>query len=207
MAFSSRMLGVAGRIDRLNGAIGRTAAWLALAVVLLQFSVVVMRYVFGAGSIWLTESIIYGHAALLMLAAAWTLHDGGHVRVDVFYADASPRTKAWINLLGACLLLLPFMAVLLYFALPYVARSWAILERSRETSGIPAVFVLKTLIPLFAVMMALQGIAQAIRAANTLQTPNVTPGLDPGAHHFSQEDGSPGHRRAKRRRPSDGYAR
>jgi len=165
------MLGVADRIDHLNGAIGRTAAWLALAVVLLQFSVVVMRYVFGAGSIWLTESIIYGHAALLMLAAAWTLQEGGHVRVDVFYADASPRTKAWINLLGACLLLLPFMAVLLYFALPYVARSWAILERSRETSGIPAVFVLKTLIPLFAVMMALQGVAQAIRAWDTLRTP------------------------------------
>ena len=121
-----------------------------------------MRYVFGAGSIWMTESIIYGHAALLMLAAAWTLQEGGHVRVDVFYADASPRTKAWINLLGACLLLLPFMAVLLYFSWPYVARSWAILERSRETSGIPAVFVLKTLIPLFAVMMALQGVAQAL---------------------------------------------
>ena len=165
------MLGVADRIDRLNGAMGRTAAWLALAVVLLQFSVVVMRYVFGAGSIWLTESIIYSHAALLMLAAAWTLQEGGHVRVDVFYADASPRTKAWINLLGACLLLLPFMAVLLYFSWPYVARSWAILERSRETSGIPAVFVLKTLIPLFAVMMALQGIAQAIRAWDMLRTP------------------------------------
>ena len=165
------MLGVADRIDHLNGAIGRTAAWLALAVVLLQFSVVVMRYVFGAGSIWLTESIIYSHAALLMLAAAWTLQEGGHVRVDVFYADASPRTKAWINLLGACLLLLPFMAVLLYFSWPYVARSWAILERSRETSGIPAVFALKTLIPLFAVMMALQGIAQAIRAWDVLRTP------------------------------------
>ena len=165
------MLGLADRIDRLNGAIGRTAAWVALAVVLLQFSVVVMRYVFGAGSIWLTESIIYGHAALLMLAAAWTLQEGGHVRVDVFYADASLRTKAWVNLLGACLLLLPFMAVLLYFSWPYVARSWAILERSRETSGIPAVFLLKTLIPLFAVMMALQGVAQAIRAWDMLRTP------------------------------------
>jgi TRAP-type mannitol/chloroaromatic compound transport system permease small subunit len=171
MAFSSSMLAIADRIDRLNGAVGLAAAWLALAVVLLQFSVVVLRYVFGAGSIWLSESIIYGHAALLMLAAAWTLREGGHVRVDVFYADASPRAKAWINLLGACLLLLPFMAVLLWFALPYVARSWAILERSRETSGIPAVFLLKTLIPVFAAMMALQGLAQAIRAWDVLRTP------------------------------------
>ena len=124
-----------------------------------------LRYAFGMGSIWLSESIIYGHAALFMLAAAWTLREGGHVRVDIFYADAAPRTKAWIDLLGALLLLLPFMLVLLWLSLPYVARSWAILERSRETSGLPAVFLLKTLIPLFAVLMALQGIAQAIRAA------------------------------------------
>lgn len=165
------MLGLADRIDRLNGAIGRGIAWLALAVVLLQFSVVVLRYVFGMGSIWLTESVIYGHAALLMLAAAWTLKEGGHVRVDVFYETATPRTKAWVNLLGSLLLLLPFMAVLLWFAWPYVARSWAILERSRETSGIPAVFLLKTLIPVFAAMMALQGIAQAIRAWDVLRAP------------------------------------
>jgi len=129
---------------------------------------VVMRYAFGTGSIWLSESIVYAHAARFMLAAAWTLRENGHVRVDVFYADASPRRKALIDLLGSVLLLLPFMLLLLFFAIPYVARSWAILESSRETSGIPGVFVLKTLIPLFAVLMALQGISQAIRAADVL---------------------------------------
>ena len=80
----------------------------------------------------------------------------------------SARTKALIDLLGALLLLLPFMLVLLWLSVPYVARSWAILERSRETSGLPLVFLLKTLIPLFALLMALQGIAQAIRAATAL---------------------------------------
>lgn len=159
---------IADVIDRFNGAIGRAAAWLCLAVVLLQFSVVLLRYAFGLGSLWLSESIIYGHAALFMLAAAWTLREGGHVRVDIFYADASPRTKATVDLAGALLLLLPLMAVLAWFALPYAARSWAILERSRETSGLPAVFLLKTLIPVFAFMMASQGIAQAIRAAAML---------------------------------------
>jgi TRAP-type mannitol/chloroaromatic compound transport system permease small subunit len=93
---------------------------------------------------------------------------GGHVRVDVFYADFPPRIKALIDLAGALLLLLPFMLVLAWFAIPYVARSWAILERSRETSGIPAVFLLRTLIPLFALLMALQGVAQAIRSALVL---------------------------------------
>jgi TRAP-type mannitol/chloroaromatic compound transport system permease small subunit len=168
MAAPSHMLGLADRIDRLNGAIGSAVAWASLFIVLVQFAVVVMRYALGLGSIWLTESIIYGHAALFMLAAAWTLREGGHVRVDVFYAQATPRTKALVDLSGALLLLLPFMAVLAWFALSYVERSWAILERSRETSGLPFVFLLKTLIPLFALLMALQGIAQAIRAADVL---------------------------------------
>jgi TRAP-type mannitol/chloroaromatic compound transport system permease small subunit len=164
------MLAIADRIDRLNAAVGRAAAWAVLFVVVVQFTVVVLRYAFGQGSIWLTEAIVYGHGAVIMLAAAWTLLAGGHVRVDVFYADASPRTKAWIDLLGALLLLLPFMLVLAWFAVPYVERSWALLERSRETSGIPAVFLLKTLVPLFALLMALQGVSQAIRAADVLRS-------------------------------------
>ena len=107
---------------------------------------------------------------MFMLAAAWTLQENGHVRVDVFYSDAPPRTKALVDLLGALLLLLPFMAVIIWFALPYVARSWMVFERSRESSGLPFVYLLKTLIPLFALLMALQGIAQAIRAALALMT-------------------------------------
>jgi len=170
MAVSARMIGLADRIDRFNTAVGCAAAWAALFIVAVQFIVVILRYVFDLGSIWLTESIIYGHATLFMLAAAWTLGEGGHVRVDIFYAEASPRTKALIDLVGAIMLLLPFMLVLLYFAVPYAARSWAILEHSRETSGLPLVFLLKTLIPAFALLMALQGVAQAIRAAAVLRS-------------------------------------
>ena len=155
---------LADRIDRLNSAIGRAASWCALFIVLTGFAVVLMRYVLGLGSLWLQESVVYAHAALFLLAAAWTLKERGHVRVDVFYASASPRTKAWVDLLGALFLLLPFALAIIWFALPYVERSWAIFERSRETSGLPLVFLLKTLIPMFAVLLALQGIAQAIRA-------------------------------------------
>lgn len=158
------MEGFAGRIDRLTGTVGRAVAWLALVVVVLQFVLVVARYALDLGSIWLTETVIYAHATLIMLAAAWTLAAGGHVRVDVFYAEASARTKAKIDLAGALLLLLPFALVLIWLAVPYAARSWAILERSQESSGLPLVFLLKTLIPVFAALMALQGVAQAIRA-------------------------------------------
>jgi TRAP-type mannitol/chloroaromatic compound transport system permease small subunit len=158
-------------VDRVNTAIGRAVAWLVLGVVLLQFALVVARYLFGVGSIWLTEAVIYGHATLLMLAAAWTLKAGGHVRVDIFYADASPRTQAWVDFAGALLLLLPFALALAWLAAPYVARSWAVLERSQEASGLPLVYALKTLIPAFAVLMALQGVAQAIRAWRILHGP------------------------------------
>ena len=168
---TSFMTALADRIDRLTTGIGRTVAWLALAVVLLQFALVVARYLFGLGSIWLTEAVIYGHATLFMLAAAWTLRAGGHVRVDVFYAEASPRTRAIIDLLGALLLLLPFAIVLIWLSLPYAARSWDILERSQESSGLPLVYLLKTLIPAFALLMALQGVAQAIRALMALARP------------------------------------
>ena len=159
---------IADRIDRLTAAIGRTVMWCGLAMVVLQVMVVLMRYVLGVGSIWLSEAIVYAHATLFMGASAWTLQQGGHVRVDIFYADAAPRSRAVVDLLGAVLLLLPFCCVLAWFALPYVGRSWAILERSREASGLPLVFLFKTLIPVFAVLLGLQGIAQAIRAALVL---------------------------------------
>jgi TRAP-type mannitol/chloroaromatic compound transport system permease small subunit len=167
MSFA-HMTAIADRIDRLTAVIGRAAAWLVLVVVVLQFALVVARYVFGLGSVWLTETVVYAHAAMFMLAAAWTLQAGGHVRVDVFYADASARTKALIDLIGALLFLLVFMLVLIWLSVPYAARSWAILEHSQEASGLPIVFALKTLIPLFAVLMGLQGLAQAIRAAVAL---------------------------------------
>jgi len=161
----------ANAIDRMNAAIGHAAAWCCLYIVVAEFAVVVMRYVFGIGSIRLQESVIYAHAALFMLAAAWVLQTGGHVRVDIFYAEAKPRLRAAIDLLGTVVFLAPFAAALAILSIPYVARSWAILERSPETSGLPFVYGLKTLIPLFAFLIGLQGIAQAIRSALALCAP------------------------------------
>jgi TRAP-type mannitol/chloroaromatic compound transport system permease small subunit len=158
----------ADAIDRLTAAIGRAALWCCLYAVLAEFAVVLMRYAFGIGSIKLQESVLYAHAGLFMLAAAWTLQVGGHVRVDVFYSQAPPRTRELVDLLGALLFLLPFAAAVAALSLPYVERSWAILERSREVSGLPFVYLLKTLIPIFALLIGLQGIAQALRAALTL---------------------------------------
>src|SRR5882672_5575822 len=101
MPLSRRLAAVAGSIDRLTAAVGRAVMWCALVMVIVQVAVVLMRYVLGIGSIWLSEAILYAHAALFMGAAAWTLQQGGHVRVDIFYGAASPRAKAMVDLLGA----------------------------------------------------------------------------------------------------------
>jgi TRAP-type mannitol/chloroaromatic compound transport system permease small subunit len=166
---------LADRVDRVIAAIGRTAAWCGLYVVVVEFAVVGMRYALGIGSIKLQESVLYAHAGLFMLAAAWTLQVDGHVRVDIFYAQARPRTRAFIDLIGAIVFLLPFAAVLVLLSVPYVERSWVIFERSREASGLPFVYLLKTLIPLFALLIGLQGVAQAIRAALVLSAPRQQP--------------------------------
>jgi TRAP-type mannitol/chloroaromatic compound transport system permease small subunit len=163
------MLRVAQQIDRLSTAIGRGAAWLLLAAVLLQFAVVVLRYAFGMGSIRLQESVIYAHALALLLAAAWALKADAHVRVGVLYERATPRTRAIIDLLGTLLLLAPTMVLILWTSIPYAARAWATMEGSQETAGLPFVFLLKSSIPLFAVLMLLQGAAQAMRAASVLR--------------------------------------
>src|ERR1700722_6010315 len=164
---------LANAIDRIIAAIGRAAMWCCLYVVLAEFAVVAMRYVLGLGSIRLQESVLYAHAALFMLAAAWTLQVDGHARVDVFYAHARPRIRAVIDLIGAVIFLFPFAIAVAALSLPYVGRSWAVLEGSRETSGLPFVYLLKALIPLFALLIGLQGIAQAIRATLILAGPRA----------------------------------
>jgi TRAP-type mannitol/chloroaromatic compound transport system permease small subunit len=138
--------------------------WFALFIVLIQFVVVVMRYVFGIGSIFAQESITYLHGFLFMLAAAYTLLIDGHVRVDIFYRDAHPRKKAMVNLLGAFILMIPVCLLIFWTSYSYVMASWAALEGSPETSGIQARYIHKTAILAFAIMMAMQGVSLAIRS-------------------------------------------
>ncbi len=160
------LLRLARVTDRLNEWLGSKLAWLTLAMVLLQFVIVVMRYVFGLGSVKLQESIVYLHATVFMAAAGYTLLHNGHVRCDIFYSPASPRAKAWVDLFGVLVFLLPMCALIAWIAWPYVAAAWAVREGSPEGSlGIPGVFLLKTVILVFAALLALQGLALAIHAA------------------------------------------
>ena len=155
-------------IDATNRWIGRTVAWLATCIVVAQFIVVVQRYVFGVGSIFLQESIIYMFAVLFLAGAGYTFLYDGHVRVDIFYRDASKSRKALVNLVGNVCFLIPVCALIWIESWPYVTASWAVLEGSRETSGIPGVFLLKSMILVFAALLFIQAFASSIRATLTL---------------------------------------
>ena len=136
--------------------LGRGVAWLTLVMVVLIFSIVVLRYGFNLGWIWLQESVTYMHALVFMVAAAWALQTDDHVRVDIFYRGKSRRHKDWVNLLGTVLFLVPFSLFLLFIGWDYVSASWKALESSREAGGLPLVFALKSLILVMPVLLLLQ---------------------------------------------------
>lgn len=156
------LLTIARYIDQLIAWIGKSISWLIFTAVVVTFAVVIMRYGFEFGRIWIQESYLWMHAIVFMLGAAWTLQDEGHVRVDILYRKFSARTQCWIDLFGVILLLVPTCALITWVSWPYVATSWQLTEGSRETGGIPAVFLLKTIIPLMALLLFLQGTSIAI---------------------------------------------
>jgi TRAP-type mannitol/chloroaromatic compound transport system permease small subunit len=158
-------LTLAQAIDRLNEAIGRCVAWLALAMVLIAAAVVIMRYVFGVSVLAMQESIWYMHSIVFLVAAGYTLLHDGHVRVDVIYGGLGPRGKAWVDLFGVLFVLLPVCIMIWWVSWPYVAAAWRVREGSIEVSGIQGVYLLKTCILIFAGTLILQGISLAIKSA------------------------------------------
>ena len=150
-------------IDRFTGLAGHLLAWLCLAMMLLSCLVVALRYGFGFGSVAMQEMVSYLHAVVFMLGAAFTLKQGGHVRVDIFYRKFGERGCAWVNCIGGVVFLLPFCAFLVGVSWQFVVESWAIREGSPDPGGLHGVFLLKTLIPLMALNLSLQGAAEILR--------------------------------------------
>ncbi len=142
-----------------NLVVGNTVRWFALLMLLLQFVIVILRYVFGISYIFLSEGVLYLHASLFMLGAGYTLLVDKHVRVDIFYARRSKRGRALTDIFGHIFFLIPSMLILVYYSWPSVKYSWAILEGPISVGGIPASFLLKTLIPVFAVLLIIQCVA------------------------------------------------
>lgn len=155
-------------INRLNDAVGRGVAWLTLAMVAITLLVVLLRYGFSLGWVWMQESYVWLHGIVFMVGAGYTLLHDGHVRVDVIYQGASQRYRAIVNLLGSLFLLLPMVGLVAWQSWPYVLQSWDKLESSREAGGLEGLFLLKSVLIVFCVLLALQGLALAGRSVLTL---------------------------------------
>ncbi len=164
---------ISDRIDAFSIAVGRAASWLTLCMVLVTCVVVVLRYVVGAGAIWLQESVIWMHAAVFMLGAAYTLQREDHVRVDVFYRNMSNRKQSIVNLIGVLIFIFPVCGFLFVEALSYVGDSWSDHEVSRNSGGLPYPFVplLKTVLLVMPATVALQGVSMLLRSIGALRTP------------------------------------
>jgi len=151
-------------IDRINDVVGRATAWLTLAMVVITFVVVILRYVFSIGFVWMQESYVWLHGIVFMVGAGYTLLHGGHVRVDIIYREAGSSYKAWVDLCGALALLMPVIVMIWWVAWPYVASSWSRFEESREAGGLPGLFLLKSVILAFCIGVGLQGLSLAARS-------------------------------------------
>ncbi len=165
------LLRMVGAIDWLNERLGRLVAWLTLGTVLITFAVAMLRYGFGLGWVWLQESYIWLHAIVFTLGSGYTLLHDGHVRIDIFYRPGSGRYRAIVDLLGSLLLLIPTLAVVFWMALPYVRQSWVRLEGSREAGGLPGLFLLKSVLLIFCIVLLAQGLALAGRSLLRLTAP------------------------------------
>ena len=156
-------------IDRLSNRLGHTFAWFTLIMVIVMAVIVVLRYVFQIGSIALQESVIYINALIFTFGVAYTLKEQGHVRVDIFYNRLEGRQRAWVDLFGTLLFLIPSTGFIIWVSWDYVSVSWRIREGSAETSGLPYVFLLKTAILVLPALLLLQGVSELFKSVSTIR--------------------------------------
>jgi TRAP-type mannitol/chloroaromatic compound transport system permease small subunit len=168
------MLEISQKLSKLAEKTGQLIAWATLLMVLITFSIVLLRYGFDSGWIAMQESVTYLHALVFMLGAAYTLKHNGHVRVDIFYHKFGPRGRAWVDLLGSLLLLMPVCIFIFWASWEYVADAWTVKEGSPEAGGLPGVYLLKSLLLLMPALLLLQGLAQFLNALEILRQPTLS---------------------------------
>lgn len=172
---------LAAVIDRFNGAMMRAAFAAAILMVLAQLAVIIGRFVFGWSRTWMSETVIFSFAAMFLLGAAATLRDDAHVRVDILRSNMSPQTKAYIDLAGIYVLLVPMCLCIIWASTQgSFVRAWEKFLGSSEDDGLPIWYLFKTLVPAFAVLLAAQGLSEAIKTALGLKGLH---GEDPSPPH------------------------
>jgi TRAP-type mannitol/chloroaromatic compound transport system permease small subunit len=155
--------------DGVNERVGRAVSWLAVLLVLNTFLVALLRYGFNVGWVWMQETYVWAHGAIIMLAVGYAFLHETHVRIDIFYRPASPKTKAWIDILGTLFFLLPTIVIIGWFTFPYVWLSWERLEVSREAGGMPGLFLWKTTMIGWVMLLVMQGCSLLFRSILTIR--------------------------------------
>ena len=161
---------VSSFIDNINIKIGKLFSWLLLLMVLLTCLIVILRYLFNIGFIWMQELVRFFYAAVFLLCAAYTLAEDAHVSVDIFYSKLSIKNKYIINLLGSLIFLMPVCFITFYYSFSYVINSWTQLEGSLEERGLHAVFIMKTFIWIFSFMLFAQGISIIVASIKKIRS-------------------------------------
>ena len=187
------MIKLVDSIEAINRVLGKGAAWCALAMMLFQIASVLFRYVFSFGLITFQEAVIYCHAILFLLGAAYVLQLNQHVRVDILYNAMPARMRKAIDLIGLLFFVLPVACVIGWIGFPYMMRAWATLEGSRQAGGIPAIYLLKTTIVVFATSLAFQALATAARIVFGLPNPHWQ-APDENSDRPGEHPASPGQR-------------
>lgn len=150
-------------VDSLSDRIGQVVGWMNTLMVLIVFFDTVMRYAFNEGNVALQELEWHLFAIVFLIGAAYTLKEGGHVRVDILYVSLSKKTKAWIDFLGVFVFLIPFSVMVIFATQGFIMNSWAIREISPDPGGLPARYLLKAMIPLGFSLLIVQGLSEAAK--------------------------------------------
>lgn len=152
-----------GIIDKVSDKIGYIVGWLTTLMVLIVFYDTVMRYVFRKGNVALQELEWHLFAVVFLVGAAYTLKEGGHVRVDIIFINLSKKAKAWIDFIGMFIFLIPFAVMVILSTKGFIMNSWAVREVSPDPGGLPARYILKAMIPLGFSLLIVQGLSEACK--------------------------------------------
>ncbi|WP_422360372.1 TRAP transporter small permease subunit [Reichenbachiella sp.] len=155
-------------INQFTEKTGRLVSWLSLLLVILIGLDVVLRYAFSWSSSANQELEWHLFATLFLLGSAYALKHNKHVRVDVFYSRFSENKKAWVNLIGTLIFLIPFCLVVIQTSIPFALDAWKIAESSPEPGGLPHRFVIKSTIPLGATLLLVQAISEGLNSLSHL---------------------------------------
>lgn len=144
-------------VNRINSTIGKYTSWLTSVLVLVVVFDVIIRYIFNESSVAIQELEWHLFAIIFLMGAAYTLQNDDHVRVDLFYSMFNLKQKAWLNIIGTIIFLIPFTLLIIYASQNYVINSFTLNESSPDPGGLPARYILKTIIPLSFLFLLLQG--------------------------------------------------